>query len=85
MSYTVVWEPTAEQELADIWMRAKDPAAVTSAAHQIDQLLGMDPLGEGESRDDPLRILFVEPLGVYYEVDQPGGRVEVRKVWRTRR
>jgi hypothetical protein len=84
MNYTVIWDPDAEQELARIWMSAPDPAAVTVAAHRIDQSLGRDPGGSGESRDEPLRILLVPPLGVYYEVDEDRRVVEVGKVWRFR-
>jgi hypothetical protein len=36
MIFTVLWTPTAEQELASIWLGAGDRNAVTSAAHTID-------------------------------------------------
>jgi hypothetical protein len=85
MNLTVVWEPSAEQELARLWSEAPDPGRVQAAADQIDYLLSADPLGVGESRTELLRILHILPLGVVYEVDQPAGRVEVRKVWRPRR
>jgi len=62
MTYTVTWTPDAEQELAAIWLQAANRAAVTRAAHEIDQRLGRDPLSEGESRSGIRRILFVWPL-----------------------
>jgi hypothetical protein len=85
MSYTVTWEPEAEQALAAIWTSARDPVAVTAAADQIDWLLERDPLSEGESRDDPYRIMIVSPLGVTFEVDETSREVWVYHVWRTRR
>jgi hypothetical protein len=42
MNYTVVWVPSAEQELAALWMAAADRDAVTRAAHEIDQQLRTD-------------------------------------------
>src|SRR5262245_48226683 len=36
MIYTIVWLPTAEAELAQIWLDAADKNAVTQAANRID-------------------------------------------------
>ena len=47
--FTVVWTPDAEAELANIWMNAGDPAAVSAAADTIDAELANNPLGIGES------------------------------------
>jgi hypothetical protein len=70
MTYTVVWTNRAEQELAAVWMNASGPAAITAAANRIDFLLQRDPLGHGESRAGPNRILFEGPLGVLYQADE---------------
>jgi hypothetical protein len=40
MKYTVVWVPSAEQELAALWIAAADRREVTQAANDIDQRLG---------------------------------------------
>jgi hypothetical protein len=82
MTYDVIWDPDAEQELARLYMSAPNPQAVTNAADQIDLLLAQDPVGFGESREDPLRILIVLPLGVNYQIDEDHRTVEVRRVWR---
>ncbi len=82
MNLTVVWQPTAEATLADLWNNAPDRAAVTRAANTIDALLKRDPLGVGESRTDNLRVLFVPPLAVDYEVLEDDCLVRVLKVWR---
>src|SRR2546426_1104310 len=39
MTFTVTYKPSAEQELADVWINAPDRQAVTAAANRIDQFL----------------------------------------------
>jgi plasmid stabilization system protein ParE len=82
MKFTVVWVPSAERDLADLWNKAPDRAAVTAAADTIDALLGRDPLAQGEAREGARRLLFVEPLAVYYDVNAADRRVTVHAVWR---
>jgi hypothetical protein len=81
MIFTVLWTPTAEQELASIWLSAEDRNAVTSAAHTIDTLLRVDPETRGESRHDTLRVLFVPPLGVDFDVVADDRIVYVLSAW----
>jgi hypothetical protein len=50
MSFAVVWRPSAELQLADLWTTATDRNAVTAAANRIDADLACDPLSAGESR-----------------------------------
>lgn len=80
MSYSIIWSDDAEQQLADTWMNAADPNAVTAAANRIDYLLSRDPLGQGESRDGNDRIAFEGPLGVIYQVDSAAQQVTVVSV-----
>jgi hypothetical protein len=82
MRYTVVYKPSAEQELAQSWMAAPDRQAVTEAANRVDALLATDPLGCGESRSGATRVLFEPPLMVFYEVREEDRLVEVLKVRR---
>lgn len=81
MRFTVVWKPTATEELASIWMQAQDRLSITDAAHHIDTLLRADPSNQGESRTENRRILFVPPLGVDFEVHVLDYRVDVLRVW----
>ena len=81
MRYTVVWTPTAEQDLASVWLTAPDREAVNSAANTIDHLLGRDPETRGESRAGTSRILFVPPLGVDFDVQADDRIVYVLTVW----
>ncbi len=80
MNYTVTYKPSAEQELADIWMNAPNRQAVTEAAHRIDFLLKTKPHEQGESRDGNTRIMFERPLAVDFEIHDEDCRVEVLKV-----
>lgn len=68
MKYTVVWRPFAERTLTNLWIDSKDRQAITNAADTMDTLLRNDPLSVGESRDDGVRLLYVAPLAVYYDV-----------------
>jgi hypothetical protein len=77
MNYTVVWRPTAEQQLAAIWLAAADRASVTTSAHRVDQILASSPLSEGRWLLGTTRLLIVPPLGVVYEVVEDDKRVYV--------
>ena len=81
MKYTVVWKPSAEDALADIWLRSSDRQTVTDAADSIDTLLRSTPLQVGESRADITRILTVLPLSVYYDVHEDDRLVALWAVW----
>ena len=82
MTYTVVWRPSAEGTLAEIWTSAADRQAVTDAANAIDALLRVEPFEVGESRVANTRILTVLPLSVYYDVHQDDRLVAVWALWR---
>jgi hypothetical protein len=81
MNFTVVWRPSALRDLADVWTNAPDRNAVTAASRAIDLRLGRDPLSQGEAREGNLRILFVPPLAVIYQVEPDDCRVTVLDVW----
>lgn len=81
MSHTVIYVPSAEQELADAWLAAPDRAAVARAAHVLDQRLARDPANVGESRPGGRRIAHEAPLGLLYRVDAASRTVHVLRVW----
>ena len=85
MTYTVLWKPAAEQQLAQLWNEAADRAAVAAAADEIDAQLRRDPQTRGESRLPPMRILIVPPLAVNFMVKEDDRTVLVSDVWRWRR
>ncbi len=80
MSYAVEWDPTAEQELSDIWMNAADPGEVTQAVNEVERRLKYMPLASGESRSGRGRVLFEPPLVVDYEVNTGSTAVVIRSV-----
>jgi hypothetical protein len=84
--FRVRWVRSALNELAAVWTLADDRGAVTSAVHQIDEALKVDPEARGESRDKGRRILLVPPLAVIFKTDPLDRTVSVLAVWRfTRR
>lgn len=48
MRFTVIWVPSAIDSLADIWVTASDPQAVTDACNRIDQALAVNPDQRGK-------------------------------------
>lgn len=50
----------------------------------MDRLLGNDPGQLGESRDGDLRVMFVDPLGVSFIVNEEQAAVVVVEMWRYR-
>jgi hypothetical protein len=84
MNYTVTWRPSAEQQLAQLWLSASDRDAVRAAADHMDAVLQRDPLSEGEARAGNTRIFIAPPLAGYYDVHPPPREVFVWAVWRTR-
>lgn len=59
MRYTVCWTQLAENDLADIWLKAFDRAAVTDAANRVDRILEQDALAAGAIREDSNHHLIV--------------------------
>jgi plasmid stabilization system protein ParE len=85
MTYTVIWRPSAEQKLTQVWIDATDRQAITDAANTIDTLLRTKPVEVGEARSANARILTVSPLSVYYDVLEQDRLVAVWAVWQSRR
>jgi hypothetical protein len=77
----VVWTPTAERDLAQIWLRATDRKAISAASNRIDALLSRDAGSRGYSVFDTVRELIVSPLGVNFDVSENDRLVYVVTVW----
>jgi hypothetical protein len=82
MTYRVVWAPFAEHWLEQFLSNPSDQVAISSSANEIDRQLMSDPPGFGESRDEALRIGFIRPLGVLFEVFDDMRTIVVYDVWR---
>ncbi|MEX0717864.1 MAG: hypothetical protein WD066_14820 [Planctomycetaceae bacterium] len=48
MRFTVTWHPTAQAELARIWLGSDQRPAIARAANEIDQALSTAPDQKGE-------------------------------------
>ena len=81
MRFTVTWQPAAEAELAEIWLRSNDRDKITQAANTMDDWLGSSPLSHGEDFYSD-RILVVLPIAVTYAVSEPDCSVRILQVWR---
>jgi hypothetical protein len=81
MKFTVVYLPSAEEQLAELWLKAEDQEAFAGAANEIERMLASNPLGVGESRVASLRIVFEPPLAVVYDVREADSLVKVWAVW----
>jgi hypothetical protein len=80
--YTVVWTKTALDELAELWINARDRNAVTAAAHVIDAELSQDAATKGVEVAEGLRAFFDPPLRILFAVDEGDRIVEVAGVRR---
>jgi len=80
MSYTVVWKSSAEAELADIWLSAENRESITNASRVADRLLRENPSSQGESREGGVRIMFVRPLALEFEIYEADQMVHVMAV-----
>jgi plasmid stabilization system protein ParE len=83
--YTVLWTPTAERDLADLWGTSDERNRIADAADSIDRALKHDPFAVGESRSGGNRIIFEPPLAVIYKVREADRIVLVTAIWRTER
>jgi hypothetical protein len=83
MTFTVIWQPTAQQRLAQLWMDGPNRQAISAAANAIDAALKREPLSQGESRFDSTRILVRPPLAVYYDVSKADRLVIAWVVWKS--
>jgi hypothetical protein len=78
--YTEVWNQSAQFELAELWLIAVDRSAVTSATHEIDQMLSADASTKGSELSEGLRSLIVSPLKVIFAASDDDRIVEVLRV-----
>ena len=82
MKWVVEWTPSAENELASLWVSAPDKSQVRAAADAMDRELAENPLHAGESREGTSRILVWSPLAVEFDVIVDDRKVIVWHVWR---
>ncbi|MEX2092515.1 MAG: hypothetical protein WD971_07545 [Pirellulales bacterium] len=75
--FTVVWHEDAQNQLADIWIRAVDRNAVSQAADAVDAYLATDASVKGIVVEGNLCELAVPPLRVLFGVSEPDRLVKI--------
>jgi plasmid stabilization system protein ParE len=78
--YTVVWIESAQNELADLWIRGEDRSALNAATRAVDAELAVDALTKGSAISEGLRALSVRPVRVLFAVREYDRIVEVLRV-----
>ncbi len=79
--YEVHWKRTARDRVTELWLIASDRTEVTAAVDEIDRLLASNPHEAGESRSELTRVLFVPPLGAFFEIEEPAHAVQDLRFW----
>jgi hypothetical protein len=80
--FTVVWHEDAQEELAEVWINARDRSGVTAAAHHIDVELSQDATTKGVEVSEGLRAFFAPPLRILFMVDEGDRITEIVRVRR---
>jgi len=81
MTRTVVWKPSAQQDLAALWLASSNRKGVTAATHQIERMLATNAENVGQISFDTVSTLVVLPLGVEFEIIEEDRLVWVLSVW----
>ena len=80
--FTVVWEPEAYDDLADIWLHASDREKIVSVSESIDLELTVDPFWKSVELSEGLRALNLPPLRILFSVNLKDRLVEVDRIIR---
>ena len=75
--YTVTTTRKAENDLAELWLRAANRSAVAAAANRIDRILREDASLKGSSATHGLRQIIVAPLIAEFTVEERDRRVTI--------
>ena len=80
--FTVAWHTEARDELAEIWVDARDRNAVSAAVQEIDRQLTSDANTKGTELSEGLRALSAPPIRILFAVRVDDRIVEVLRVKR---
>jgi hypothetical protein len=80
VSYRVLWENGALDQLDEIWEASPDKKGIQNTATRINTELTFNPLEAGESRSRDYRVLFKYPLVVWFRVVHRLSEVQVLHV-----
>lgn len=81
--YSISWTQGALEDVAEIWLKGSGPERqrITDSVHQLDSLLTESPLDVGESREGDVRVAFVAPVAISYQVEVASHEVIVLSAW----
>ena len=81
--FSIYRSEAAVTPLRETWEYADDAFrnAIVQATFLVNRQLYLDPHRQGESRGGGTRILFQDPLGVLFEIDEEQKVVRVLKTW----
>ena len=81
--FTVTWTPSAEEDLAFIWVNADSSQRreINSYTEAVIRNLRANADRIGESRESGVRILAESTLGVEFRVSVPDRLVTVFRLW----
>lgn len=84
MKHYVFWMPHADEKVQQLLSESEDPATTILVVREIENWLKWNPQEFGESRYDNVRVAFMAPLGVQFEILEDPPTIIVMNVWRTR-
>ena len=85
MKHFVFWAPEADEMLQSLIRGDDADGRVVRAVQEIDFWLARGPLNFGESRYDTVRVGFVTPIAVQFDVLADPPTVIVLDIWRIER
>jgi hypothetical protein len=80
MRFTVVNAPIADQQLADIWLKASDRQSVADAFNRIEASLKNDAHLQGRQHPNGWRVIMTPPLVVAFRVSEDDRLVRILSV-----
>jgi hypothetical protein len=85
MIHHVFWFPDADKKLQEIVAETDDKDDLALVIKKLDRWLSRFPQDVGESRFENVRLGFLPPLGILFEILENPPTVIVVDVWRTDR
>ena len=82
MKYSVVNVPLADDQLAEIWLKASDRQVVADAFDRIESSLKNDAHLQGQQHPNGWRVITVAPLAVAFRVSEDDRLVTIVEVHR---
>lgn len=76
-TFAVRWSAEALDQLAEVWLAARDRERINRAVRALDLILASDPQSKGFAVAEDLHRLQVDHLRAYFQVDLRVRTVEI--------